>query len=217
MPRVAASILSADFSRLREEVERAELAGVDLIHLDVMDGRFVEVATFDHRLVGEVNAWTTLPLDVHLMVEEPLKWVDPMVGAGADYLTIHYEADRDPRDLLVEIRRRGVRSGLAINPGTPLDVLTPFLAEIDLMVLMSVEPGYAGQSFDERVMAKVGRAREQIRSLGLNVEIEVDGGVKPALAGRLIDAGVDILVAATAIFQADDIERAVASLRGEKG
>jgi ribulose-phosphate 3-epimerase len=217
MPKVAASILSADFSRLRAEVERVESAGVDIIHLDVMDGRFVEVVTFDYRLVGKVNAWTTLPLDVHLMVEEPLDWVEPMVNAGADYLTIHYEADRDPRDLLAEVRRRGARSGLAINPGTPFDVLTPFLSEIDLLLLMSVEPGYAGQSFDERVMAKIARAREQIRSLGLSVEIEVDGGVKPALAGRLIDAGVDILVAATAIFQADDMRRAVASLRGEKG
>jgi ribulose-phosphate 3-epimerase len=215
MPKVAASILSADFSRLKAEVEKAESAGVDLIHLDVMDGRFVDNATFDHTLVAKVDSWTSLPLDVHLMVADPGNWVQPMVEAGADYITIHYEACPEPRTVLSDIRRRGARAGIAVNPDTPTEQLASLFPEIDLLLIMSVQPGRAGQEFDRRVLAKMAETKRQIRAAGYEVELEVDGGVKPELARQLIEAGADILVAATAIFQADDMRRAIAGLKDE--
>jgi ribulose-phosphate 3-epimerase len=210
-PKFAPSILSADFSRLAEAAIAVERAGADWIHVDVMDGHFVPNLTFGPKMVADLRKATRLPLDVHLMIERPEEWVDRYADAGATYLTIHVEASRDVPGTLAAIRARGVRPGLTLNPETPVDVVLPHLASVDLALVMSVHPGFGGQTFIESALDKVRAIRETLDRRKLPADLEVDGGVKPDNCARVVAAGATVLVAGSAVFE--DPDGPVAALR----
>jgi len=211
--RIAPSILSADFARLGEEVHAVEVAGADLIHVDVMDGRFVPQITIGAAVVKEIKKTTRLPLDVHLMVEEPDHLIDQFVDAGAGCITVHVEAVKHLDRTIRYIKSRGVRAGVAVNPATPLAGLFYVLPLVDLALIMSVNPGFGGQSFLEYTLAKVEAVKSEARSRKLQTLVEVDGGVKADNAAKIAKAGADILVAGTAIFHSGDYAGAINSLR----
>ena len=200
-PKFAPSILSADFARLAEAVIAVEKAGADWIHVDVMDGHFVPNLTFGPKMVADLRKATRLPLDVHLMIERPEEWVDRYADAGATYLTIHIEATRDVLGTLAAIRGRGVRPGLTLNPETAVDVVMPYLGSVDLALVMSVHPGFGGQTFIESALDKVRAIRKALDERKLAAELEVDGGVKPDNCARVVAAGATVLVAGSAIFE----------------
>jgi ribulose-phosphate 3-epimerase len=203
-PKFAPSILSADFARLAEAALAVERAGADWVHVDVMDGHFVPNLTFGPKMVADLRKATRLPLDVHLMIERPEDWVDRYADAGATYLTIHVEASLDVRGTLAAIRARGVKPGLTLNPETPVEAVLPHLDLVDLALVMSVRPGFGGQKFIEGALAKVRRIREALDASHLSAELEVDGGIKPDNAGRVVAAGATVLVAGSAIFEDPD-------------
>jgi ribulose-phosphate 3-epimerase len=211
---VAPSVLSADFGRLAEEVRAVTAAGADLIHVDVMDGHFVPPITIGPRVVAAIRTATSLPLDVHLMIEHPERQVAEFVRAGADGITVHVEAGDDTAAVLAAIREAGVRPGLALNPPTPLERVRPFVGLIDLLLVMSVNPGWGGQAFVEGSLAKLGAAASLRRETGARFVIEVDGGVKPENAAAITAAGADVLVAGSAIFESSDYAATIRALRG---
>ena len=210
---VAPSILAADFSRLGEEIERVEAAGADWIHCDIMDGHFVDNISFGPEIVRVLRGLTSLPLDVHLMIEHPDHYVPRFVKAGANSITVHVEpeAKHDIESTLLQIRETGCRAGLTLNPETPFDLIEPFLDKIDLLLIMTVHPGFGGQSFRADQMHKVKRARSLIRKL----DIEVDGGINADTARLSIENGANVLVAGTSIFQSKDYANAIRQLRSE--
>ena len=210
-PKFAPSILSADFARLADAAAAVEEAGADWIHVDVMDGHFVPNLTFGPKMVADLRKATRLPLDVHLMIERPEEWVDRYADAGATYLTIHVEASGDVPGTLAAIRARGVHPGLTLNPETPVDAVLPHLAKVDLALVMSVRPGFGGQKFIEGALDKVGTIRKELDARKLAAELEVDGGVKPDNALRIVRAGASVLVAGSAVFE--DPEGPAAALR----
>jgi len=210
-PKFAPSILSADFARLAEAVGAVERAGVDWIHVDVMDGHFVPNLTFGPKMVADLHKATRLPLDVHLMIERPEEWVDRYADAGATYLTIHVEASRDVPGTLAAIRARGIRPGLTLNPKTAVETVLPYLGALDLALVMSVHPGFGGQKFIESALDKVKAIRAALDVRKLAAELEVDGGIKPENAGRVVAAGATVLVAGSAVFE--DPAGPVAALR----
>jgi ribulose-phosphate 3-epimerase len=198
---IAPSILSADFARLGEEVERLTIAGADWIHVDVMDGHFVPNLTIGAPVVKSLRPVTKLPLDVHLMIEEPLRYLEDFARAGADYLTVHVEACADVRATLTRIRELGVKPGITLRPGTSIDRVLPHLDLVDLVLIMTVEPGFGGQSFMPDQVAKIAAVRAAARRLGRRVLIEVDGGVTDATATAL--GAADVLVAGSFIFKGE--------------
>jgi ribulose-phosphate 3-epimerase len=210
--RVAPSLLAADFASLGEAARTVEAAGADLLHLDVMDGRFVPNISFGPVVVEAVRRSTALPLDVHLMIEEPIRYVDAFATAGADGLTIHVEACEDPAATLEAIRGRGLHPGISLRPGTPFVGVEPYLGMVDLVLVMSVEPGFGGQSYLPDQEAKLERARHLREAGGFDYDLEIDGGIGPKTAPRAVAAGAEILVAGSALFGASDIPAMIADL-----
>lgn len=198
--KIAPSILSADFSRLGEQVAEAAEAGADYIHIDVMDGRFVPNITIGAPVVKALRDWTKLPLDVHLMVEEPLNQIPSFAEAGADIITVHAEACTHLHRTVQRIKELKIKSGVSLNPATPLAVLDEILPNLDLVLLMSVNPGFAGQPFIEEVLDKIARLREILDKRKLAAELEVDGGITAEIAPKVVGAGARVLVAGAAVF-----------------
>jgi ribulose-phosphate 3-epimerase len=213
--RIAPSLLSADFGRLADEVRAAEDAGGDLIHVDVMDGRFVPNITIGPVVVKAIRAAARRPLDVHLMIVEPDRSLDDFAGAGADAITVHAEACVHLHRTLQHIRGLGKRVGVALNPHTPVDVLDVVLSDVDLVLLMTVNPGFGGQAFIPAVVPKIRALKDRIDRRGLKVDIAVDGGISPATAAEVVAAGADTLIAGNAIFRKPDYTRAIADIRSE--
>ena len=196
---IAPSILSADFANLEKEIKAVEVAGADWIHVDVMDGHFVPNLTIGAPVVKCLRPITTLPLDVHLMIEKPENFIEDFVRAGATYITIHVEATENPRAVLQSIREQGVKAGITLRPQTPIDKIIPLLEDVDLVLVKTVNPGFGGQGFMREQVAKVKKLRQVITEKNLNVLIEVDGGVDDKTAKEIRDA--DVLVAGSYIFK----------------
>ena len=211
--RIAPSILSADFGRLAEEIAMCVSGGADVIHLDVMDGRFVPNITFGEKMIQTVRRLTSLPLDVHMMVDEPERYFDSFAGAGATGLTIHTEASPHLQRQLGRIRELGCLAGAAVNPATSLASVREVTSDLDLLLVMTVNPGFGGQSFIPASVDKVGRARRLLDELGSRAALEVDGGVARDTIEKLWRAGADTFVAGSAIFAAGDLGVEIAALR----
>jgi ribulose-phosphate 3-epimerase len=213
--RIAPSILSADFGRLAEEVRAVEAAGADLIHVDVMDGRFVPNLTIGPLVVKAVRAATKLPLDVHLMIVEPERYVEDFARAGADGITVHLEASPHLHRTIQMIKGLGKRAAVALNPHTPIEGLDVILPDLDMVLIMSVNPGFGGQRFIDTVVPKIEALRAELTRRGLKTDLEVDGGVAPDTVGRVVAAGANVLVAGSAVFGAPggDYRGAIAALR----
>jgi ribulose-phosphate 3-epimerase len=211
---IAPSILSADFGILRDEVRAVEAAGADWIHVDVMDGRFVPNITIGPLVVRAVRASTKLPLDVHLMIVEPERYVADFAKAGADRISVHVEASPHLHRTLQQIRAAGAKAGVVLNPHTSEELIRHVLPDVDLVLVMSVNPGFGGQSFIPSALPKIAALRRMIDSAGLPVELEVDGGVSRSTSRSVIDAGASVLVAGSAVF---DAAAAAAAAKGELG
>ena len=210
---ISPSILSADFARLGEEVTALERAGADWAHVDVMDGRFVPNMTIGPLVVSALKRVTKLPLDVHLMIVEPERYLEDFAKAGADIITVHAETCPHLHRTLQLIRGLGKKAGVSLNPGTPEDVLKYVLELTDLVLVMSVNPGFGGQEFIPAVLPKLQRIRKMIDATGRPIYLEVDGGVKPGIASKVKQAGADVLVAGSAVFGQQDYAQAIKALR----
>ncbi|PLR84167.1 ribulose-phosphate 3-epimerase [Bacillus canaveralius] len=216
MVKIAPSILSADFSKLGEEIKDVELGGADYIHVDVMDGHFVPNITIGPLIVDAIRPVTKLPLDVHLMIENPDHFIEAFATAGADYLTVHVEACRHLHRTIHYIKSFGVKAGVVLNPATAVESIQEVLADVDIVLLMSVNPGFGGQKFIPAVLPKIKKLKEMIETMGLAIEIEVDGGVNEETAKQCIEAGATVLVAGSAIYNAPDRGKAISMLRREQ-
>ena len=217
MKKIAPSILSADFSRLGEEVRAVEKAGGDVIHVDVMDGHFVPNITIGPLVVQGLKKLTSLPLDVHLMIEEPGRFIEAFAQAGSDWITVHVEVCPNLKQMIKKLRQLNVRPGIVLKPATSLKTLYPVLDEIDLVLIMSVNPGFGGQSFISSTLKKIERLRKMIDQYRYPLEIEVDGGIKIDNIREVSKAGADIFVVGTGIFKTKDYEETIQKLRQEIG
>ena len=204
MVKIAPSILSADFARLGEQVAEAEAAGADYIHIDVMDGHFVPNITVGPLVVEAVRQTTRLPLDVHLMIEAPERYIARFAKAGADILTVHVEACPHLHRVVQQIKGLGVKAGVSLNPATPLGSLEEILGDVDLVLVMTVNPGFGGQEFIAGMLSKIRRLRRMLDERGLKCELEVDGGINAETAPEVVAAGANVLVAGQAIFGAEE-------------
>lgn len=217
MVKIAPSILSADFSRLGEEIRAIEAGGADYVHVDVMDGHFVPNITIGPLVVEAARKVTNLSLDVHLMIENPDRYIPDFAKAGADILTVHQETVPHLHRTVQLIRSLGKKAGVSINPATPVSTLDLILDDLDLVLVMSVNPGFGGQSFIPSCLGKITALRRMIAERGLKVELEVDGGVKTDNIGRIVAAGADVLVAGSAVFGTDDYRETIAALKRNAG
>jgi ribulose-phosphate 3-epimerase len=208
---IAPSLLSADFARLADEVQK--IADADWVHVDVMDAHFVPNLTLGLPVVQAIQAVSPVPLDCHLMIEDPERWAPGYAEAGARNVTVHAEACTDPRAVARDLRAAGALAGLALKPGTPLEAYLDVLPEFDTLLVMTVEPGFGGQSFQPEVLPKVREARRLVASGHLKLFLEVDGGINADTIGQAADAGADVFVAGSAVYGADDPARAIAELR----
>lgn len=212
---ISASLLASDLTRMADEIKRCEEAGVDMIHFDVMDGRFVDQITYGAPVLKWVRKTTKMPLDIHLMVEDPTKQIDFFSDAGADIITIHAESGCDIPRCLERIRERGAKASLAVKPNTPAERAFDFIAQCDMILVMTVEPGYGGQSFMENMMPKVKKIRSYADTHGLSgLNIQVDGGINAETAAKAKGAGANVLVAGTSLFKSKDMRALNAALKG---
>ena len=211
--RIAPSVLSADLVKLAEQIQAVERAGADWIHVDVMDGRFVPNLTFGAAMVSAIRRVTELPVDVHLMVEQPESYIEPFADAGASVFTFHPEATRHVQRQLETIRQRGMLAGLALNPGSPIALAEEVVDDLDLLLIMTVNPGFGAQEFIPASLDKIARARQLVTSRGTGTYLEVDGGISRDTVADAFAAGADTFVAGSAIFHADDPGREVQELR----
>ncbi len=213
MLKIAPSILSADFLRLGDDIKAAEIAGADLLHIDVMDGHFVPNITIGPAIVEAIDKVTKLPLDVHLMIENPEKYIQDFIDAGADYLTIHYEASIHLHRTIQYIKGKGIKAGVSLNPSTTINSLEEVINDIDMVLIMSVNPGFGGQKYIQKSTDKIKRLKNLITEKGSNALIEVDGGIGIDNALEVISSGADILVMGSAFFNSGDYETFVKKIR----
>jgi len=213
MKKIAPSILSADGSRLGAEIAAVEAAGADMIHIDVMDGRFVPNLTLGPGLIASLRKTTRLPFDVHLMIEKPERYIEAFAKAGCDRITIHVEASVHLHRTVAMIREHGIRPGVSLNPATPLILVEPILTDIDLLLIMTVNPGFGGQKFIEAMLPKVRRAKELISLIAPQVLLEVDGGVTLKNIRSIADAGADILVAGASVFGSNNYAETIRAMQ----
>lgn len=213
MIQIAPSILSADFSRLEQEIIKVETAGADLIHIDIMDGHFVPNLTFGPPVVKAIRKVTNLPFDVHLMVEKPVEYITPFAEAGANILTVHVEATTHLHRVIQTIKEHHIQAGVSLNPATPLCLIEEILNDVDLVLIMSVNPGFGGQTFIPSALKKIRQLKTMLSRAHSQALIEVDGGVTIENASELKAAGADILVAGSAIYGAVDCQAAITSLK----
>jgi ribulose-phosphate 3-epimerase len=214
MVKIAPSILSADFSKLGEEIIAVEKGGADYIHVDVMDGHFVPNITIGPLIVEAIRPITKLPLDVHLMIENPDQYIEAFAKAGADFITVHVEACRHLHRTVQNIKSFGIKAGVVLNPATPVESIQHIIGDIDMVLLMSVNPGFGGQKFIPEVLPKIRKVKEIAEQKGLDIEIEIDGGVNSETAKLCMEAGANVLVAGSAIYNEEDYAKAISQIRG---
>ncbi|TMU87830.1 ribulose-phosphate 3-epimerase [Bacillus sp. BHET2] len=213
MMKIAPSILSANFAELGNEIKDVEKGGADYIHVDVMDGHFVPNITLGPMMVKAIRPITTLPLDVHLMIENPDQYIDAFADAGADYITVHVEATAHLHRTIQLIKSKGVKAGVVLNPGTPAESIKPILQDVDMVLLMTVNPGFGGQSFIPSVLPKIKQIRDWANEVNPTLEIEVDGGINTETAALCAEAGADVFVAGSAIYNRNDRGAAIEELK----
>lgn len=211
--KISASILSADFACLGSELERAELAGCDMIHFDVMDGHFVPNISYGVPVLKSIRHCCRLPFDVHLMISDPLFYIDSFADAGADHITFHQEIDGDADEVIKKIRSRGLTAGISVKPKTPVEAVFPILDKLDMVLVMTVEPGFGGQGFIYETLEKIAALRREADRRGLPLDIEVDGGIALKTAPLVREAGANVLVSGSYLFKAEDMRSAAESLR----
>jgi ribulose-phosphate 3-epimerase len=214
MIKVAPSILSANFSKLGDEIKDVEAKGADWIHIDVMDGHFVPNITIGPLVVESIRPITDLTLDVHLMIENPDNYIEQFAKAGADYITVHVEACRHLHRTIQNIKSNGVRAGVVLNPATPVDSIQHIIKDIDMVLLMSVNPGFGGQKFIPEVIEKIKKVKDMAEAANVDIEIQIDGGINADTAKLCGEAGATVLVAGNAVFNAEDREAAIKSIKG---
>ena len=212
--KIAPSVLASDFGRLADEVCRVVEAGADLIHFDVMDGHFVPNLTMGPQLIKSIKRYTDCPFDVHLMIAHPQHYINDFADAGADFITFHIEIEDSAEDAIDSIKARGIKAGIALRPKTPISALFPYLADVDLVLPMSVEPGFGGQKFIMSTLDKIDNLGEKILESDYDVLIEVDGGINLETAPLVVDRGATVLVAGTAIFNSENPRETIRELRG---
>lgn len=213
--KISPSILSADFTKLTEELKALEKGGADYVHVDVMDGRFVPNITIGPFIVEAVKRATTLPLDVHLMIEEPERYIDDFARAGSSIITVHVEATRHLHKVLQSIKGHGLKAGVTLNPGTPAVTLEPVMDDADLILVMSVNPGFSGQGFIPSSLRKIEEVRKMIDASGRKIELEVDGGIKTSNIKAAAGAGADVFVSGSGVFSTPDYGKTIAELKKE--
>ena len=209
---ISPSLLAADFTQLREEVTKIEKAGAAMLHLDVMDGIFVPNMSFGMPVIESLRSVSPIIFDVHLMITEPHRYIERFAEAGADIITFHYESNSDVKSTIEQIKKTGKRASLSISPDTPAEVLFPYLPELDMVLVMTVYPGFGGQKLIPATLEKVKALREYITANGLNVDIEVDGGISPANVADVTRAGANVIVAGSSVFHAEDPAKAIADM-----